>query len=554
VAFQIVNYSQLYTLHQGSTDSHGIIRFRTGLGDLCVSIFHGGRMLQKKVDLRTQTDMLELELAEGFALDALPAQMAMDLVPPVGKSDVVAETENALHAAHMRACEERRTAYTATFPKPVGMSVLDMALREAAGNWPEIQAFLGDARYSLAQKEEILSTLRPKDFVDITCEVLFDVLEGVESVRGQYPEDVFRDYILAPRITDEMLLPERAKIRGLFPDGFKSPEEILLWMGQNLQIMDHYGVDNYYPSAYGCLFYRQVPAYSFDMVFVALCRAFQFPARLAPGTKEGQWMDETGMWQSIRAEEDGPSVVLTLENPTGESLRYFERFSLGCWDGRDFTTLQYQDLTMENSHSFQVRPGLYRLITTTRQIDGTATILLQHLWMKQDCSITLALPEDQTARRLKQVPLELPQGPVQAALEETAGQNRILIFADPGSEPTEHLLQEMLQCAEGFAAEACLIRIFVAEQADLDNATLQRVHTALKTVRVQVCRDPEAEAALHRLLQVGDLRLPFVIAIDAQGRGVYATANYNIHMAQTLLHIQKYLPDHAAAPSDCMEP
>jgi hypothetical protein len=88
----------------------------------------------------------------------------------------------------------------------------------------------------------------------------------------------------------------------------------------------------------------------------------------------------------------------------------------------------------------------------------------------------------------------------------------------------------------------------------LDNATLQRVHTALKTVRVQVCRDPEAEAALHRLLQVGDLRLPFVIAIDAQGRGVYATANYNIHMAQTLLHIQKYLPDHAAAPSDCMEP
>ena len=58
---------------------------------------------------------------------------------------------------------------------------------------------------------------------------------------------------------------------------------------------------------------------------------------------------------------------------------------------------------------------------------------------------------------------------------------------------------------------------------------------------MQICQDPEGEAALHRLMQVGDLRLPFVITVDALGRGVYASANYNIRMAQTLLRIQALL-------------
>ena len=537
VAFQIVNYSELFTLHRGVTDEAGFIRFQTGLGDLCVFVCHKGKLLLKKVDMRRQRGVLELELAEG----ALPARLAMDLVPPEGKSDVTARTEDEGHARRLRVCRQQRAAYQASFPQADGETVSDMALREAAGNWREIRAFLNDARYPLAKKEEILSTLRSKDFADITCETLFDALDTAETVRGQYPEDVFRDYILSPRIADEMLLPERAKLRALLPDGFAGPEEILAWMHENLQRLDDHGVDNYYPSVWGCLYYRQVPAFSFDLVFAALCRAFRFPARVAPDTGEGQWLDGMGRWHSIREQRDGRSVTLTLQTPTGRRLNYFEHFTVSRWDGRDFAALRHWGLTVEESCTLRVRPGLYRVLTTTRQIDGTASVRLCHLQVDKDTHLVLELPEDQTARRLKQVPLRLPAGPVRAALEETAGQRRILIFADPGAEPTEHLLQELLECAGEWDALDCQLRIFVETPQALENATLRRVTAALKPVRAQVCRDPEGEAALHRLMGVGDLRLPFVISVDGQGRGVHASANYQIRMAQTLLDIQKLL-------------
>ena len=525
VDFQIVNYSELFTLYKGYTDEKGVVSFETGLGDLCIFVCHNGKMLLRKVDMRIQKDVLELDLTQD-----MPDRIAMDLVPPIGRSDVTARPENQLHQDNLCACEAHREKTVAAFRLP-----------EAAGNWPVLQAFLKDARYSAMEKEEILSTLRPKDYVDITCETLFDALDTAGSVRGQYPQDIFRDYILAPRIADEMLQPERAKIRSLFPDGFESPEAILVWMHNSMQTVPDYGINNYFPSAYGCLYYKQVPTFAFDMVFVALCRVFRFPARLAPETGEGQWLDDAGIWRSIRNPADMSNVTLTLENISGQQLHYSEHISIGRWDGSEFVTLRYPGLLVGENCALEVLPGLYRIITTTRQIDGTASVALHHLTVKQDTAIKLALPADQTAERLLQVPLVLPGGPVKDVLEELAGERGVLIFADPGSEPTEHLLQEMLECSQSFNCEGFPVRIFVDQEEALQNATLQQVNAKLHTVKTQLCCDPEGEAAMHRLMQVGDLRLPFVVSVDDQGRGVYASANYNIRTAQKHLRIQKLI-------------
>lgn len=530
VAFQIVNYSELYTIHRGITDAEGTAQFLTGLGDLCVSIYHNNRMWLKKVDMRQQETALVLELNAGVELNAMPERIRMDLVPPLGKSDVAAKAENADHERKLQLCQDHREGIMAAFTGKLPV--------EAAGNWQQVQAFLHADAYSQEEKQALLQTLRPKDFVDITCETLKDALDTANLVRGQYPEAIFRDYILAPRIADEMLLPNRAKIRALFPDGFADPGQILAWMRTNVQIVDGFGVDNYYPDAYGCLYYRQVPAFCFDMVFVALCRAFCFPARLAPDTGKGQWLDDAFVWHSIHKEADEPKVMLKLVNPNAQPLSYYEHITVGQWNGEEFVTMRYPEMILERQWDLHVAPGMYRIITTTRQIDGTASVALHHVHVDADKALVLDLPEDQTAQRLQQVLLHLERGEVKNVLAELTGQKSIVIFADPGSEPTEHLLQEMLECADGFCALGCPIRIFVDHPQKLCNGTLRRVEKELAQVTIQVCRDPEGEAALHRQMQVGDLRLPFVVALDAQGRGVYACANYNIRMAQTLLRIQ----------------
>jgi hypothetical protein len=121
------------------------------------------------------------------------------------------------------------------------------------------------------------------------------------------------------------------------------------------------------------------------------------------------------------------------------------------------------------------------------------------------------------------------------------GQKGLLILADPGTEPTEHLLQELLECADGYSRMDCPVLIFVPGEKALENATLKQVCKALPRVSVTAANDPEGEKYLHYRMQVGDLRLPFVLTVDQNGHGTYAAANYNIRMAQTLLQILKLL-------------
>lgn len=527
VRFQVVNYSELYTLWETQTDAQGFARFETGPGDLFVYARHGQKVALQKVDLRQQ-DSAVLHLQADF-----PAAITEDLVPPADSSGSVPYADDSRHQHLLKQCEGHLAAHRSAFAESEGY------IRLAAGNAPEIQAFLADSPYPQPQKEALLSTLRPKDFVDISREVLEDALEAAIAVFGQHPADIYRDFILAPRIADEMLLPERRQIRGLFPAGFADPQQIHGWMQTNLQILPDEGVSNYYPSALGCLRCRQVPAFAFDMVFVALCRAFRFPARLDAHTKQAQWMDGTGAWHNIHPATS--PVRLTLEIPAGKKLNYFEHLTLGLWDGRDFATLQYPELTIDGSHTFCLQPGLYRITATTRQIDGTASVAIFHLQLQQDQALHILPPQDQTPQRLKQVPLSLPKGPLQNLLEQDPSKNLLLIFADPGSEPTEHLLREMLDCGREYRMLPCRILVLVGSPEALAHPTVRLVQEAIPEAEFVSLQDPDALAALYRQMQVGDLRLPFVVCADRHGHGVYADANYRIRLAQTLLDIQKLL-------------
>ena len=446
------------------------------------------------------------------------------LVPPVDSSGEVPFAADPAHEARLRQCEAHLAATRAEFAENTG------CLAWAAGNSREIAAFLADPRFDGAQKEALLSTLRHKDFVDITRETLEDALS---VCRGAYPEDVFRNFVLAPRIADEMLLPQRRKIRALFPEGFSGAGEILAWMQKNMEILPDQGVSNFYPSPFGCLRHRQVPGFAWGMVFVALCRAFSLPARLDTATGRAQWW-EADAWQPVADEK--PPVKLTLTLPAGQKANYFEHLTIGLWDGRDYVTLKYPNLTLVDRKTFLLQPGDYRITATTRQIDGTASVTMHHIRLSEDTALSLSLPADQTARRLKKVPLSLPDGPVKTRW--SAGKNGILIFADPGSEPTEHLLREMLEHAELFRNLDCPILLVTELSA---HPTVRLLQEALPEMALCHESDPAALSALHLQMGVGDLRLPFVVCADALGRGVYASANYRIRLAQTLADVQKLL-------------
>ena len=105
----------------------------------------------------------------------------------------------------------------------------------------------------------------------------------------------------------------------------------------------------------------------------------------------------------------------------------------------------------------------------------------------------------------------------------------------------EHLLTEMLDCGSEFRKLDCRMLLFAEKAESLNHPTVKRLLDALPMVEASCYWDPDALAALYRQMQVGDLRLPFVVCIDRLGNGIFADANYRIRLAQTLLEIQKLL-------------
>ena len=157
--------------------------------------------------------------------------------------------------------------------------------------------------------------------------------------------------------------------------------------------------------------------------------------------------------------------------------------------------------------------------------------------LTEDKTLQITMPEDQTAQRLKRVSLALPEGPLRALIEKKTGEKHLLIFADPGREPTEHLLREMQELAEGFRAVPCRILLLLENEEALTHPTVKALHRVLPEAELVHLQDSDAQAALHRQMQAGDLRLPFVVCTNGRGEGVYADGNYRIRMAQTLLEI-----------------
>ena len=54
------------------------------------------------------------------------------------------------------------------------------------------------------------------------------------------------------------------------------------------------------------------------------------------------------------------------------------------------------------------------------------------------------------------------------------GLKSILVFADPGKEPTEHLFQEILECKEAYKRQGYRVIIALENTDVLKNETLQR--------------------------------------------------------------------------------
>ena len=535
VRFQLVNDSQLKTLWEGAADGTGTVCLEVGLGCLVLSAFFGGRLVERLVDV-SDTKHAELRWEDGF--DPLTQERTdhWELVPPRETIPPI-PPENAAYQARLTQCQAAQRERETAFAKEDCLW-----LKLAGGNRGEIARFLALPDDTQEDKELLLSTLADKDFADAACHALEDALTGALPWKGRFPLEVWRDEILAPRVEREPLLPVRRELRSLLAGaGLQSPRDVLSWMDAHLRPLEEHGRTDRRGNAAAYVRKGVCPPSERELLAVQICRALGIPARLDPMTKRFSSGENHDMYSSV-------SLTLVSE---GEELRYGEHFTLARWTGADYEVLDLGGLAVSGQAHLNLPPGAYRLVTCRRQIDGTASVRAERFLLQGGRTTVLRLPPDRTGALLKSVPLPpVNLSSLTEARPEPAavsGGGGLLLFLQPGAEPTEHLLRELLGLAEEYRRGGWPIRFLLSRAEDRENGTLRQALAALPAGACFLCWEAD-RYAVQCAMGLGDSRLPLAVALGRDGRGLYATANYQIRLGERLLNVLR-LADGIGKPS-----
>ena len=530
VRFELANMGGFAPIHAQQTGADGTLSIRLGLGSVRVHATDGRCFQARMLDLLQDT-----ELRFDWVNDAeYPAEKeCFRQVPPhetrIQPSAPSPELRLA-HEARLRHCAALLAQKRAAFSKE------SEYLIAACGNAGQIQRFLTDSEFCAGDKRALLDTLREKDFGDATAEMLRDALSAALPYRSRYPEAVWREGVLAPRIADEKLLPIRSGLRACLRSAApETPEALWTWLQARMECSTER--DFCTPNLLAALQAGRCSAETLDILFVACARALGFAARRNPFRKEIEiWSD--GSWKPLLPEA-AVRGSLRLVNPGEHPLTAGVHFSVGMLRGGAFELLNLSGMVLTDSLELPLPEGRCRITVLTRQpdgsIDGTLIPFEIHSGERTEatlCAPPVRLPEHRTPAPLPELHVFEHGTPVDL-LASLGGRPALIALLSPAEEPSVHLLNELAELAG--AENQFEVRLLLpGEAGETDSTRLEHWKQRLPGCRIFTLPDSGALIPWRKALEAGELRLPFAAAVDAEGRGLFAFAGYHVGSVRIL--------------------
>jgi Transglutaminase-like superfamily len=394
VEFQLYNYSEFYPLAVVRTGADGMCHFETGLGDLVIWAHRGNDFNYRKITVNS-TDTLTL------VLDRKPEEKGYyeyDLGVPVARSpyegpgpELVTknnerlDSENRIRKAYTEKWMTPGEAVTLAVSKGADTAAVKDIISRSMGNYKEISSFIsGTGAGDIALSVKLLTLIADKDLRDTKETVLRDHLTNCiryDKVHQGCDEKVYYDYILNPRIADELIVPWRGYLKKMLPENFhadapKDPEILVRYVREQITIND---TDNYYltpVSPAGVYNLKIADSFSRDIYFVAICRTLGIPARLEPGSKRPQYFS-AGTWHDVFFNGENSSsglrgylkLVSSEKQPEPE---YYIHFTIARFENGKYNTLEYDynKKITDFRDELALSPGYYMLVTGNRVNDS----------------------------------------------------------------------------------------------------------------------------------------------------------------------------------------
>lgn len=601
ISVEILNMAEYFPAAVLETDEQGETSIRLGLGDIRLQARSEGKFVERYCNLAEDgvgaADVdcavtLVLKDSEAGMKDALSGVSACEwhlekLCAPkevVVRESVLSEeevsrgTRRLADAVKLR--EERFDQLTrhaiAVHPEE------EERMRIAGENAEELTAFL--EKDDNPDRKKLLDSLTKKDNKDLRAEVLEDHLS---AKRGSWPEDIHVQDLLCPRIWLEEIGAYRSYICSVLPaqeqEAFASnPGLIWNYVNQNITDIPEEEYNTLCASPIGCLKLKMGSAVSRTILFIAICRSLNIPARLDKSLMVPEyWAD--GAFHVPVSRAQASKGTLLLRNIPGKEWIYAQHWTLGRLEKDHFVTMNHAGLVFEKETLELLLPvGIYRLIAVKRLLNGDQEAAELLFAIEKEKQTELYMPDFEKADGvmpweknsvldeiqsclLRDILLQRADGTLCSLEKLVSGKRSILAFLEIGAEPTEHVLNEVLALEKSAKGNSkgigCQLLFVLRQEKDLQHKTLQEVLALDAGSEIEILYDisggaSDANAAPHTA--TGDTasgtlcgwqetakrmrlaeKLPVLAAVRPDGTGIYGSCGYHVGSVELMVRILK---------------
>jgi hypothetical protein len=561
VEYQLFNYAEFFPLAVVPADENGLSRFETGLGDLLIWASDKQMFNYRKISAG-ETDTLHLVLDKkaggSYSVD-------LDLDVPLALSPLAGPSQDLIDANTKRinSGNEIRTRYTDSWIKTgearsfaiarnIDTGRVTKIFERSMGNYREVRSFLSVTPDSLLIPAiSMLELLPDKDLRDTKAAVLSDHLLNTHlpGKNGEYT-GIFLDYVLNPRVANELLASWRSYFKknlpsGLIQDAPSNPLLISQYLEKNIKIDDD---ENYYRTPLtpiGVSELKVSDSFSRDICFVAICRSLGIPSRLEPGSNvpqfflNSEWND---LFFSDRTKPSGSKGYLKLMSAeTKPEPEYYLHFTLAKFDNGRYNTLSY-DYNRKISdfkEELALAPGSYMLVTGNRLAGGRILSELSFFDLSEGEHKTVAVKirHDSTESRiLGKIDMQSIAGLIDNSSKDKAKileRGVVVLWIEPDKEPTRHIFNDLPRLKQEFDDwGGCFL--FLTDPSlkwgGFKNEELKSLPANLVTGT-----DNRILNSSFKSFDPSGLRLPFVVMADKNGDILYTSSGYRIGIGEQIL-------------------
>ncbi|GHT50092.1 transglutaminase [Bacteroidia bacterium] len=556
VQFKVYNYAELYPISSNVTNKRGETSIISGMGDLVVWADKDGVYGYQKSEPTDSLTVVRLDrmggdvYSEDYIINVPPAQSVTEVSPEKIAANVVRLTrEDSIRNAYMTTFATHATAYKLAEETNLDRVDVWKYLQLSQGNWEEISEFLRTAKQN-PYLFPFLASLRAKDLRDTPAAFLRNHLED-STIITHVASNLIAPYILSPRIGNELITPWR----GYFDvDSALTAKQIIDYIQENIWIND---ADNYYNcmiTPRGAYELGIADKRSRNILFVAMCRDNNIPARIETATAKPQYY-AAGQWIDVffdpaeGAQANLPQARLTLTNNVfGNIVKpgYESHFTLAVFKNGDFQTLNYEGnaLLAKFPAHLALDEGYYRLMVGSRANDGAVFVHTEYFELNPDNAphtIRITLPKVTSRLFVKGIvdmnSIVVLNGGKKTTLKDLSHDKGLMLcFVDPSKEPSKHILQDLpaVQTALEEWGGGVLLMIPSDKQSDTFDASV------FNGLPAQTAWASDADRALLKAttsalqMEFGD-NFPLTVYLTRTGGIIYSYEGYRIGTGEDIL-------------------